>query len=51
MPDVRLDTTQRIQSACEVPPIAGVPRLLVPCVADAVYGDRCCVPDGVEVTG
>jgi len=46
MPDAGLDTTRRI----EVPPGAGVLRLLVPGVAVAVYIDRHCVPDGVEVT-
>jgi hypothetical protein len=47
MPDAgRLDTTRRV----EVPPGAGVLRLLVPSVAVGVFVDRHCVADGVEVT-
>jgi hypothetical protein len=46
MPDAGLDTTRRI----EVPPGAGVQRLLVPGVAVGVFVDRRCVADGVEVT-
>ena len=46
MPDAGLDTTRRV----EVPPGAGVLRLLVPGVAFGVFVDRRCVADGVEVT-
>jgi hypothetical protein len=46
MPEAGLDTTRRI----EVPPSAGVLRLLVPGVAVGVFVDRRCVADGVEVT-
>jgi hypothetical protein len=46
MPDVGLDTTRRV----EVPPGAGVLRLVVPGVAVGVFVDRQCVADGVEVT-
>jgi len=47
LPDAGLDTTRRV----EVPPGAGVSRLLVPGVAVGVYVDRHCVVDRVEVTG
>ena len=50
MPDARLDTTRRVESVCEVPPGAGVLRLLVPGMAVGVFIDRRCVADGVEVT-
>jgi hypothetical protein len=50
MPDARLDTTRRVESACEVPPGAGVLRLLVPGMAVGVIIDRRCVADGVRVT-
>ena len=46
MPDAGLDTMRRV----EVPPRAGVLRLLVPVVAVGVFVDRRCVADGVEVT-
>jgi hypothetical protein len=46
MPDAGLDTTRRVQ----VPPGAGVLRLLVPGMAVAVFVDRRGVADGVEVT-
>jgi hypothetical protein len=46
MPDAGLDTTRRV----EVPPGAGVLRLLVPSLAVGVFIDRRCVADGVEVT-
>ena len=46
MPDAWLDTTRRV----EVPPGAGVLRLLVPGVAVGVFVDRRSVGDGVEVT-
>jgi hypothetical protein len=46
MPDAGLDTIRRV----EVPPGAGVLRLLVPCVAVGVFVDRRCAADGVEVT-
>ena len=45
MPNVGLDTTRRI----EVPPGAGVLRLLVTGLAVGVFIDRCCVADGVKV--
>jgi len=50
MLDVRLNTTRRIESVCEVPPGAGVLRLLVPRIVVGVIIDRRCVADGVEVT-
>jgi len=46
MPDAGLYTTRR----AEVPPGAGVLRLLVPGMAIGVFIDRRCVEDGVEVT-
>jgi len=45
MPNAGLDTTRRV----EVPPGAGVLRLLVTGVAVGVFIDCCCVADGVEV--
>jgi len=45
MPDAGLDTTRCI----EVPPGAGVLRLIVPGVAVGVFIDRRCVADGVAV--
>jgi hypothetical protein len=50
MPDARLDTTRRVESVCEVPPGAGVLRVLVPGMGVGVIIDRCCVADGVTVT-
>jgi hypothetical protein len=50
MPDVRLDTTRRVESVCEVPPGAEVLRLLVRGIAVRVIIDRRCVADGVTVT-
>jgi len=47
MPDAGLDTTRRV----EVPPGAGLLRLLVPGVAVGVFIDHRCVAAGVEVTG
>jgi hypothetical protein len=49
MPDARLDTTRRVDSVCEVPPGAGVLRLLVPGMAVGVIIDRRCVADAVAV--
>jgi hypothetical protein len=46
MPDAGLNTMQRV----EVPPSAGVLRLLEPGVAVGVLIDHLCVADGVEVT-
>jgi hypothetical protein len=46
MPNAGLQTTQHI----EVPPVAGVLRLLVTGVAVAVSIDQCCVVGRVEVT-
>jgi len=46
VPNGGLDTTRRV----EVPPGAGVLRLLVPGMAVGVLIDRRCVADGVEVT-
>jgi hypothetical protein len=45
MPDAGLDKMRRV----EVPPGAGVLRLLVPGVAVGIFVDRRCVADGVEV--
>jgi hypothetical protein len=50
MSDARLDTTRRVESVCEVPPGAGVLRLLVPGMAVGVIIDRRCVVDRVSVT-
>jgi len=50
MPDVGLDSMQRVESVCMVPLGAGVLRLLVPGKAVGVIIDRRCVADGVEVT-
>jgi len=50
MPDAGLDTTQHVGSVCEVPPGAGVVRLLVPSVVVGVFIDRHCVADGVEAS-
>jgi len=50
MPDVSLDTTRHIESACQIAPGAGVLRLLVPGVAVEAFIDRRCVADRVEVT-
>jgi hypothetical protein len=46
MPDAGLDTTQRIQSVCDVPAGSGVPSM-----ADGAFINRPCVGDLVEVTG
>jgi hypothetical protein len=46
MPDAGLDTMRRV----EVPPGAGVLRLLVPRMVVGVFTDCRCVVDGVEVT-
>ena len=46
MPNAGRDTTRCV----EVPPGAGVLRLLVTGVAVGVFIDRRCVVDGVEVT-
>jgi len=46
MPNVGLDTTRRV----EVPPGAGVLRLLVTGMAVEIFIDRRCVADRVEVT-
>jgi hypothetical protein len=46
MQDAGLDTTGRV----EVPPGAGVLRLLVPGMGVGVYIDPRCVAKGVEVT-
>jgi len=46
MPDAGLDTTRRV----EVPPGAGLLRLLVPGVAVGVFVDCRCLAYGVEVT-
>jgi hypothetical protein len=45
MPNGGLDTTQLVESVCEVPPVAGVPSMAV-----GVLYDCRCVADGVEVT-
>jgi hypothetical protein len=46
MSDAGLDTMRRV----EVPPGAGVLRLLVPSMAVGVFVDRRCVADGVDAT-
>jgi len=48
MPDAGRDTTRRIGSVCEVPPGAGLLRLLGPGVANGVFIDCHCVAGGVE---
>ena len=50
MPDARLNTTQWVDSACEVPPGGGVLRLLVSGIAVGIFIDLHCVVGGVEVT-
>jgi hypothetical protein len=50
MSDARLDTTRCVESVCEVPPGAGVLRLLVPGMAGGVISVHRCVADGVTVT-
>jgi len=47
MPDAGLETTQRVESVCEVPLGAGVLRLLELGMAVGVILDRRCVADGV----
>jgi len=47
MPDAGLETTQRVESVCEVPLGAGVLRLLEPGVAVGVILYCRCVADGV----
>ena len=49
VPDAGLDTMRRIKSVCEVPPGAGVLRLLVPVMAVGVFIDLSSVLDWVEV--
>ena len=49
MSDARLDTIRRVEFASEVPPGAGVLLLLVPSAAVAIFIDRRCVADVVEV--
>ena len=50
MLDAGLDTMRRVGSLCEVPPDAGVLRLLVPGMAVGVFIDCRCVADKVEAT-
>jgi len=50
MPDAGLDTTQSVESVCEVPPRAGVLQLLLPGMVVGVIIDRRCVLDRLEVT-
>jgi len=50
MPDVGLDTTRSVESACVILLGAAVLRLHVPGVAVGVMIDRHCVADGVKVT-
>jgi hypothetical protein len=50
MPDAGLDTTRPVESACKVPPSAGVLRLFLTGVAFGVFIDRRSVADGVEAT-
>ena len=49
MPDVILDTTWHVNSTCDIPPGAGVLRLLVPSVVVGECIDHRCVLDGMEV--
>ena len=50
MLDARLDTTRPFESVCDVPPGAGVLRVLVSGMAVGVTIDCCCVVDWVTVT-
>jgi hypothetical protein len=50
MPNARLDTTRPIECVCEMPPGAGVLRLLVPGMSVGVMSICRCVADWVEVT-
>jgi len=50
MPDPGPDTMRHFQSVSEVPPCAGLLRLLVPRVVVGVFIDYRCVADWVEVT-
>jgi hypothetical protein len=50
MPDSSLDTTRHIESVCEVPPDAGVLRLLIPGTVVGVIIEHHCVADRVTVT-
>jgi len=50
MPDAELDTTRRVESIYQVPPGAGLLRLLVTGVAVGVFIDRSSVADGVKAT-
>ena len=50
MLDAGRDTTQQVESICEVPPSAGVLPLLILGVAVGVFIDCRCVADVVEVT-
>jgi len=47
MPDAGQDTTQHVESVCEVPPSARVLRLNVPGVAVRAFIDHRSVADGV----
>jgi hypothetical protein len=49
MPNAKLDTTQCVESVCEVPPGAGVLRLLVPGMAVGIFIARRRVAEGVTV--
>jgi hypothetical protein len=50
LPDLGLDTMQRVESVCVIPLSAGVLRLLVSAMGARVIIDRHCVVVGVEVT-
>jgi hypothetical protein len=50
MPDAGLDPRPHVQSVCNVPPGAGVLRLLITGLAFGVFINRGIVADGVEVT-
>ena len=50
MPDAGLDSTQRVESVCEVPLGAGGLQLLVPSMAVGVLIEHHCVADGVQAT-
>jgi hypothetical protein len=50
MLDAGLDTTQSVESVCQVPTGASILQLLVPCLAIGVFIDLCRVADGLEAT-
>ena len=50
MPDAGLDSSQCIESVCEVTLGAGVLQQLEPSMEVGVFVDRHCLVDGVDVT-